>query len=115
MQKMEMGGGTLLEAWPTTLNNILGVIVGYADLLLDRLAPDDRDRNAIEEIRAAGDRALSADWQGSFRPSARREGKSCNKILDINAVVSGAEEMLHRLIGENVELAGDPESEVAFH
>jgi CheY-like chemotaxis protein len=26
------------------------------------------------------------------------------KILDINAVVSGAEEMLHRLIGENVEL-----------
>ena len=59
-------------------------------------------RRDIEQIKKAGDRAHSLTRQ--LLAFSRRQMLQ-PKVLDLNAVVSNLEPMLHRLIGENIELA----------
>ena len=40
------------------LKNMLGIILGYSNLLLDEMPADDPKRPDVEEIRKAGERAL---------------------------------------------------------
>jgi signal transduction histidine kinase len=40
------------------MKNMLGIILGYSNLLLDEIPPDDPKRPDVEEIRKAGERAL---------------------------------------------------------
>jgi signal transduction histidine kinase len=40
------------------MKNLLGIIIGYSNLLLDEMPPDDPKRCDLAEIRTAGESAL---------------------------------------------------------
>ena len=41
------------------MKNMLGIVIGYSNLLLDEMAADDPKRADVEEIRRAGENALA--------------------------------------------------------
>ncbi|MEX2661135.1 MAG: PAS domain S-box protein [Vicinamibacterales bacterium] len=80
-------------------NNLLVVILGFADLALDRLGPDDPARASIDQICRAGERAAALIRQ--LLAFSRRQVLK-PEVIDLNDVVGGIESMLLRLIGEDV-------------
>jgi signal transduction histidine kinase/DNA-binding LacI/PurR family transcriptional regulator/ActR/RegA family two-component response regulator len=82
-------------------NNILVVVNGYSDMLMRQLADSDPTREAVEEIRAAGERAaaLTAQLLAFSRKQVLQP-----TVLSLNDVVSNIESLLRRLIGEDQEL-----------
>src|ERR1700683_5461396 len=82
-------------------NNLLGVILGYTGLLLDHGNLDDPQRKSIQEIQKAGDRAALLTRQ--LLAFSRKQVLQ-TKVLDLNTVVAGAEKLLQRLIGEDIEM-----------
>jgi hypothetical protein len=47
------------RAFVHDMMNYLGIIVGYSNLLLDDLAPEDPRRVDLDEIRKAGEAAIA--------------------------------------------------------
>jgi hypothetical protein len=41
------------------MKNYLGIVIGYSNLVLDELPPEDPRRTDIDEIRKAGEAALA--------------------------------------------------------
>ena len=41
------------------MKNMLGIVIGYSNLLLDEMPADDSKRVDVEEIRKAGEAALA--------------------------------------------------------
>jgi signal transduction histidine kinase len=41
------------------MKNMLGIVIGYSNLLLDDMPADDPKRGDVEEIRKAGEAALA--------------------------------------------------------
>lgn len=99
-QKLE-SLGQLCGGIAHDFNNLLTAISGYSDLVLgrDRLEPEDRE--ALEEIDRAGNRAAELTRQllafGRVQPNRRR-------AVDVNALVSGLDRLLRRLIGEAIDI-----------
>ena len=100
-QKME-AVGVLAGGVAHDFNNLVTVITGYSDVLLRELAHDDPKRDEVEQIRLAGERAASLTAQ--LLAFSRRQILEAQN-LDLNAVISGMNQILHRLIGEDIELA----------
>lgn len=48
------------------MKNMLGIIIGYSNLLLDEMPADDPRRGDVDEIRKAGEQALVLldTWRG---------------------------------------------------
>ena len=46
------------------MKNLIGIIIGYSNLVLDEMPPDDPKRSDLAEIRNAGESAivLLNDW-----------------------------------------------------
>lgn len=86
-------------------NNMLGVIVGHAELALDETDPEQPQYLDLLEIQKAARR--SAELTRQLLAFARKQTAS-PKILDLNETVSGMISMLRRLIGEDIELAWLP-------
>jgi PAS domain S-box-containing protein len=82
-------------------NNLLGVIIGYSEALQQSIAPDNPLREPIDEIEKAGQRAAALTQQ--LLAFSRKQVLE-PKILDLNSIVGDMRNMLHRLIGEDVEL-----------
>jgi PAS domain S-box-containing protein len=82
-------------------NNLVTIISGYGNLLMSRLNEDDAARKDIEEIKKAAERAASLTQQ--LLAFSRRQ-VLLPKVLDLNAVLINMEEMLQRLIGEDIDL-----------
>jgi two-component system, cell cycle sensor histidine kinase and response regulator CckA len=82
-------------------NNLLTVIMSYGSMLLERLAPDDCNREDVQEIAAAADRAAALTRQ--LLAFSRKQVMQ-PQVMDINAVIGGVENMLRRIIGEDIEL-----------
>jgi PAS domain-containing protein len=90
-------------------NNMLGVIIGYAEFALLKLNPNDPLHADIEEILNAAKR--SADITRQLIAFARKQTIK-PRALDLNKTVENIIKMLRRLIGENIDLAWLPQPEL---
>jgi PAS domain S-box-containing protein len=99
-QKME-AMGRLAGGVSHDFNNIMGVIIGYSDLLLSSMSQDDLQRPKIEQIKKAGYRAAALTRQ---MLAFSRKQILLPKVLDLNNVVSDTSKLLSRVIGKNIEL-----------
>jgi PAS domain S-box-containing protein len=107
-QKME-AIGQLAAGVAHDFNNLLTVITGYGELLLNRLPTGDPTRALIGEMAGAGDRAAALTRKLlAFSRKAVVEPR----VLDLQAVVAELDTMLHRIVGEDVELIrlADPDA-----
>jgi CheY-like chemotaxis protein len=92
-------------------NNLLAVILNYAAFVSEDLAPEtesswssvrrESSRNDVGQITLAAERAaeLTRQLLAFARQEVIRPG-----VLDLNEVVAAMQEMLHRTIGEHVEV-----------
>jgi signal transduction histidine kinase/ActR/RegA family two-component response regulator len=100
VQKME-AIGRLAGGIAHDFNNLVQAIGGYNEILLGRLEVDDPLRRNAEEIKKAGDRAAALTRQ---LLAFSRQQVLQPTVLDLNAVVNHVEQLLARLIGEDVGL-----------
>ncbi len=103
-QKLE-SVGRLAGGVAHDYNNMLGVIIGYAELAMDRVAPGDPLHADLKEILNAAKR--SSEITRKLLAFARKQPIS-PRVLDLNGTVESMLKMLRRLIGENIELAWLP-------
>ena len=80
-------------------NDLLGVIIGYSQLLKRALGADSHVVEHLTEIEKAGDRTaaltrqlLAFSWQQILTPT----------VLNLNDLVADMQKMLRRLIGEDI-------------
>ncbi len=100
-QKME-AVGRLAGGVAHDFNNLLTVMAGYTQMILDRLSAGDSLRLYAEEIQKAADRATTlTNRLLSF--SRKQVGRPV--VLDVNAALMQNENLLRRLIGEDVILS----------
>jgi PAS domain S-box-containing protein len=99
-QKME-AIGQLAGGVAHDFNNLLTAILGYCNLMLDDIPPEDPLRADLEEIHSAGERAAALTRQ--LLAFSRRQMLQ-PQIVDINTIVQQLEKLLRRLISEDVEL-----------
>ena len=103
-QKME-AIGRLAGGVAHDFNNVLTAINGFSELLLLELSADDPRRAYVDEIAKAGERAAALTRQLLV---FSRQQMVAPQIVDLNAIVVDIEAMLHRVIGEDVELRTVP-------
>jgi len=99
-QKME-AVGVLAGGVAHDFNNLITVIDGYCNLLLNDLPEDDPKRGDVEQIKGAGRRAASLTSQ---LLAFSRKQLLQPRILDLNEVVAETSKILRRLIGGDVDL-----------
>jgi PAS domain S-box-containing protein len=103
-QKME-SVGRLAGGVAHDYNNMLGVIMGYAQLAIDKTAPEDPLRADLKEIVTAAER--STDITRQLLAFARKQTID-PKVLDLNKTVESMLKMIRRLIGEDIDLSWKP-------
>ena len=106
-QKME-AIGRLAGGVAHDFNNLLTAIIGYTDLLAERIDPADQTARDVAGIRKAADRAAALTRQ--LLAFSRKQFLNPT-VLDLNETVSGMLQILPRVIGEHIQttvaLAGD--------
>ena len=107
-QKME-AVGRLAGGVAHDFNNMLGVILGHADMLLEQIDTDQPFHTDLTEIRNAGMR--SADLTRQLLAFARKQTVA-PKVIDLNKTVTDMTRMLKRLIGEDIDLAWVPDDKL---
>jgi PAS domain S-box-containing protein len=103
-QKME-SVGRLAGGVAHDFNNMLGVIIGNAEMSLGQVKDGDPIRTNLLEILAAARR--SADLTRQLLAFARKQTID-PKVLDLNDAVASMLSMLRRLIGEDIDLTWKP-------
>ena len=99
-QKME-AVGRLAGGVAHDFNNLLTIINGYSDILLNSRQLDAQLQKPAEEIYQAGERAASLTSQ--LLAFSRRQVIQPS-VFDLNKNITENVRMLHRLIGEDIEL-----------
>jgi len=90
-------------------NNMLGVILGNVGMILDRMNPSQPEFEELKEIKEAAERSAALTRQ---LLAFARQQTITPKILDLNDTVNGILKMLQRIIGEDIELAWKPKSDI---
>jgi PAS domain S-box-containing protein len=99
-QKMQ-AVGQLTAGIAHDFNNLLTAINGFAELMSFELAVDDPRQELVHETLSSGRRA--ADLVRQLLAFSHKQLIEPH-VLDLNVVVADLEEMLRRIIGENVLL-----------
>lgn len=99
-QKME-ALGRLAGGIAHDFNNMIGVIIGYAELITNSLSENAPMRKDIHEIEEAARKASMLTKQ---LLAFSRKQIIQPQVMDLNVIVSEMKKMLGRLIGENIEL-----------
>jgi PAS domain S-box-containing protein len=107
-QKVE-AVGQLAGGVAHDFNNMLGVILGNAELALSKITADDPLFKRLTQIIDAAQR--SAEVTRQLLAFARKQTVA-PKVLDLNASVTGMLQMLERLIGEDIDIAWRPGSDL---
>lgn len=107
-QKME-SVGRLAGGVAHDFNNMLSVIIGYAELTLMNIAPEDPLYVQLQEVEAAARRSAALTRQ--LLAFARKQTVS-PRVLDLNDTIFSMLKMLERLIGENIELIWSPAADL---
>ena len=107
-QKME-SVGRLAGGVAHDYNNISTIIIGYSELALANVEPDDPLHDNLMQIFSAAKR--SADITRQLLAFARQQ-TIAPKVLDLNDTIENMLKMLRRLIGEDIDLAWLPGAEV---
>jgi PAS domain S-box-containing protein len=82
-------------------NNLLTIILGYSEILINDLPPDDRRRVQVGEIHRAGARAETLTRR---LLSVTRHQVVQPRILNLNAVLKDIEKILRRLLVSDISL-----------
>jgi len=108
-QKME-AIGRLAGGVSHDFNNLLVVINGYSDLVLNDYEVASPIREKLTEIRKAGENAAALTRQ--LLAFSRRQLVN-PQVMNINSVVESNSKILRRIIGEDIELVAilDPDVE----
>ncbi len=109
-QKMEVVG-QLAAGVAHDFNNVLAVIMGYSDLIMQDLEPEHPLQKYVDEVRQASRRAAGLTQQLLI---FSRKQKVQPIDLDLNEVIHGMEKMLRQLINENVEMTMRCEEEIGL-
>ncbi|MCP4602589.1 MAG: response regulator [Proteobacteria bacterium] len=107
-QKME-AIGRLAGGVAHDFNNLLFVITGYSEAFLNAIAPHDPMREDAEEIHKASRRAAGLTQQ--LLAFSRRQVIS-PKVINLIETFSSVENMLGRIIGEDIDLVFAPDRKV---
>jgi two-component system, cell cycle sensor histidine kinase and response regulator CckA len=99
--KMEAIGG-LAGGIAHDFNNLLTAVIGYSNLLMERMPKEGFNYDKLTQICRAAERAAGLTQQ--LLAFSRKQVLDVH-TLDLNEVISGMEEMLRRLIGEDIDLA----------
>jgi PAS domain S-box-containing protein len=99
-QKLE-SVGRLAGGVAHDLNNLLSPILGYGDMLLKDLPRKDRQKDFLEEMVKAGQRAQ--DLVGQLLAFSRKQVLEF-KALDLNSLLQNFEKLLRRTIKENIAI-----------
>jgi two-component system cell cycle sensor histidine kinase/response regulator CckA len=99
-QRME-SIGTFSGAIAHDFNNLLTIIKGYSQLIRSSAA-DSQFLTSVEQIDKASDRAVSLTRQ---LLAFSRQQILQPRVISLNEIISNLQNMLHRLIGEDIEIA----------
>jgi len=103
-QKME-SIGNLAGGVAHDFNNMLSIIIGYVELLSFKEGLSDDITDMLNEIDNAARK--SANLTKQLLTFARKEAIK-PEVIDLNSVISSMNNMLHRLIGENIHFSFEP-------
>ncbi|HTN77096.1 MAG TPA: PAS domain S-box protein [Pirellulaceae bacterium] len=100
-QKME-AIGRLAGGVAHDFNNLLTIVLGNAELALEDLPDENPNRELLQEIAHAGQRAASLTTQ--LLAFSRKQVLE-PRVLDLNDLVASTDRLLRRLIGEDIYLS----------
>ncbi|MCU0613179.1 MAG: PAS domain S-box protein, partial [Candidatus Eisenbacteria bacterium] len=107
-QKME-AVGRLAGGVAHDFNNMLGVILGMAELILEKMSPMDPLRRKIETIRNAAHR--SSDVARQLLAFASKQTVE-PRAVNLNASIAAMHRILERLVGESIRVTLRPGREL---
>ena len=107
-QKME-SVGRLAGGVAHDYNNMLGIIVGYSEMALENIKPNEPLHAELNEILNAANR--SVDITRQLLAFSRQQAIS-PKRLNLNTTIEGMLKMLRRLIGEDIDLIWKPKANI---
>jgi two-component system, cell cycle sensor histidine kinase and response regulator CckA len=105
-QKME-AVGRLAGGIAHDFNNLLTVIHGYGDLIFNRLAPGDTNRELLSEVLKSAERATHLTRQ--LLAFSRKQVLQPH-VVDLNALLNELRKLIAPLIGEDIQLTFVPGS-----
>ncbi len=103
-QKLE-AVGHLTGGVAHDFNNLLMVIIGNSEFIQDALTADHPLRHFVDMIAQAADRATELT---SRLLAFSRKQPLQPRVTDLNGVIEGVEGMLHRTLGEDINIAVTP-------
>ena len=110
VQRMEavgkLAGGVAHE-----VNNMMGVVLGFTEFLLDDFVPGDRRRRDLEQVREAAARAATVTAQ--LLAFSRRQILQPT-LVKVSGVVEALRPVLARMLGEDKSLVIRAEPDVAY-